>query len=76
VPVRRPGLSAAVTASDATAITVIAVPVGRYCATVPASVAPTACITIMPVETRPSACPLISSGVIAISRSWSSSEAA
>ncbi|MFD0664475.1 hypothetical protein [Thermocatellispora tengchongensis] len=64
------------TATEATAITAIAV-AGPVCsATAPAIPAPTPCMVTIPAECRPRACPLISSGVRASSRSWSSRLAA
>ena len=58
--------------SEAAAITAIAVPGELSWATVPARAAATPCMASMPDEARPSACPLISSGVRVIRRSCSS----
>lgn len=60
------------TATDAMASTVMAAGADVSWAMPPASAAPTPCIVSIPDVCRPRACPLSSSGVRAISCSWSS----
>jgi alkanesulfonate monooxygenase SsuD/methylene tetrahydromethanopterin reductase-like flavin-dependent oxidoreductase (luciferase family) len=66
--VRSPGARISVTATDVAAITVIPSAGDVNSATVPAMAAPTPCIASMHERCSPSACPLSSSGVSAISR--------
>jgi hypothetical protein len=57
-----------VTATDATAMTAIAVAGEVYWATAPAMAAPTPCMASIPADCRPRACPDSSSGVRASRR--------
>ncbi len=67
--------SAVDTSSEPIARMPIAVPGRTYCATSPPSVAPTACIASSPEPKSPNAWPCNGSGVVASSRSCSSSVA-
>lgn len=73
VPLRSPGASSRIVASDAAAVTTMPVAGDVSSATEPATAAPSPCMVSIPELCRPRACPLSSSGVSAIRRSWSSS---